>query len=151
MTLPATGPYTGAVAGKWARVLAFSFVGLVLPSGAPAEHEVYYRYVVLGYVKDASSVPLQGTRVSVIREKTGFSYMAETDARGFYVIVARLGDESVGERLQVKAKSSSATLVARFDPGNHTADRGTRLDFLGKKPVERPGTFATTLKQFLTR
>ncbi len=137
------------MAGKWARVLAFCLLGLALASGAGAEHEVFYRYVVLGYVKDVKGVPLRGVSVKLIRQKTGFSYLADTDTRGFYVIVARLGDESVGENLQVKAGSLSTTLVARFDPRNHTAGRGTRLDFLGKKAVEQPTLFASTLKRFL--
>lgn len=137
--------------GKSARALAFYVVGLTLASTATAEHEVYYRYVVLGYVKDVKGAPLRGVTVELIREKTGFSYLGETDAEGFYVIVSRLGDESVGERLRVKAGSLTTTIVARFDPDNHTADRGTRLDFLGKNAVERPTWFASTLKRFLAR
>ena len=139
------------MAGKWARVLSFSLVGLALASSAGAEHEVFYRYVVLGYVKDVKGAPLRGVSIKLIREKTGFSYLADTNTQGFYVIIARLGDESVGERLQVKAGSLVTTLVARFDPKNHAADRGTRLDFLGKKVVEQPALFAPTLKRFLTQ
>ncbi len=137
--------------GKWARALAFCIAGLALAATATAEHEVYYRYVVLGYVKDVKGVPLRGVTVEVVREKTGFSYLAETDTEGLYVIISRLADESAGERLRVKAGSLSATIIARFDPQNHTADRGTRLDFLGKKAVERPTWFASTLKRFLAR
>ena len=139
------------MAGKWARGLAFCLVGLAPVSTATAEHEVYYRYVVLGYVKDVTGVPLRGVTVELVREKTGFSYLAETDAEGFYVIVSRLGDESMGERLRVKAGSQSTTIIARFDPQNHAVNRGTRLDFLGKKAVERPTWFASTLKRFLAR
>ncbi|MEK6665180.1 MAG: carboxypeptidase-like regulatory domain-containing protein [candidate division NC10 bacterium] len=139
------------MAGKWARVLAFCAAGLTLASTATAEHEVYYRYVVLGYVKDVKGVPLRGVTVELVREKTGFSYLAETDAEGFYVIVSRLGDESMGERLRVKAGPQSTTISARFDPQNHAVERGTRLDFLGKKAVERPTWFASTLKRFLAR
>ena len=139
------------MAGKWARVLAFCLLGFALASNATAEHEVFYRYVVLGYVKDVKGVPLRGVSVKLIREKTGFSYLADTDTQGFYVIIARLGDESVGEHLQVKAGSLTATLVARFDPKNHTTDRGTRLDFLGKKAVQQPTLFASTLKRFLAQ
>lgn len=137
--------------GKWARALAFCAAGLALASTATAEHEVYYRYVVLGYVKDVKGVPLRGVTIELVREKTGFSYLAETDAEGFYVIVSRLGDESVGERLRVKAGSLSTTVIARFDPQNHAVDRGTRLDFLGKKAVERPTWFASSLKRLLAR
>lgn len=137
--------------GKWARALAFCVAGLTLASTATAEHEVYYRYVVLGYVKDVKGVPLRGVTIELVREKTGFSYLAETDAEGFYVIVSRLGDESAGERLRIKAGSPSTTIIARFDPQDHAVDRGTRLDFLGKKAVERSTWFASTLKRFLAR
>jgi hypothetical protein len=151
LDIPCPGPYTGAVTGKWARVLAFCSVGLALPFSATAEHEVFYRYVVVGYVKDVKGAPLPGISVELIREKTGFSYPAQTDAQGFFIVVARLGDESVGERLTVKAGSLATTITARFDPTNHTADRGTRLDFLGRKSVERSDWFATTLKRFLAQ
>ena len=71
------------------------------PRGPPsrdarAEHQVSYRYVVLGYVTDAAEPGPSGVRVELRREKTGFSYLGETDADGFYLIVARLGDESAG-------------------------------------------------------
>ena len=137
--------------GKWALHLAFYLFALVLAPHVSGEHEAAYRYVVLGYVKDAKGAPLSGTSVQLIREKTGFSYQAETDGQGLYVIVARLGDESVGERLTVKAGSLTATITARFDPANRTDERGTRLDFLGRKPVERQGWFAATLKRFLVQ
>jgi hypothetical protein len=63
---------------------------------ARAEHQVSYRYIVLGYVIDAENRGRPGVRVELRREKTGFSYLGETDTNGFYVIVARLGDESAG-------------------------------------------------------
>lgn len=43
------------------------------------------------------------------------------------------------------------TLVARFDPGDHARERGTRVDFTGRRPVESPTLFAGTLKRFLTQ
>ncbi len=135
--------------GRWGRALAFCVAGLALAAPATAEHEVFYRYVVLGYVKDVKGAPLRGITVELIRQKTGFSYVAETDAEGFYVIISRLGDDSVGERLRVKAGSLATIITANFDPRNHTAHRGTRLDFLGKKAVERPTWFASSLKRLM--
>jgi hypothetical protein len=120
--------------------------------GAPrarAEHELWYRYVVLGYVKDAHGRPVRGREVEVVRDKTGFSYLGDTDARGFYLVIARLGDESAGETLTVKVGSATARVVARFDPKNHTDDRGTRVDANGARLVERAAWFRPSLAQYL--
>ncbi len=138
------------MAGKCAALLAFL---LVLFTGLPlcAEHEVYYRYTVLGYVKDAAGRGRGGVDVQLVREKTGFSYLGETDRSGLYVIVARLGDESEGERLRLRAGDQTATVIARFDVSDHTRERGTRVDFVGPKSVETPTAFAATLKQFLAQ
>jgi hypothetical protein len=123
---------------------------LAITASAAAEHEVYYRFTVLGYVKDAEGRPLAGQRVELIRDKTGFSYLGETDAKGFYVIVARLGDESRGERLTLKTGRTVTAIAARFDPANHADERGTRVDLAGGKPVERAAWFPSTLRNFLT-
>lgn len=151
MTWLPAGPYTGGVLRKSVVTLGFWLVALLVLPPAAAEHEVFYRYVVLGYVKDAKGAAREGVTLELIRDKTGFSYLAETDAQGFYVIVARLGDENAGERLTVKAGSLATTITARFDPGDHKGDRGTRLDFLGTRPVERASWFAATLKRFLAQ
>jgi hypothetical protein len=124
---------------------------LVAAGKAPGEHETYYRYTVLGYVKDASGKRGAGISVELVREKTGFSYLGETDSSGLYVIVARLGDESVGERLRLRAGSQTVTVLAQFDPSDHTRERGTRVDFGGPKPEETPSAFAPTLKRFLAK
>ncbi len=116
---------------------------------AGAEHEVYYRYTVLGYVKDAKGKPRPGVPVELVRDKTGFSYLGETDRGGLYVIVARLGDESAGETLRLRTLTQTVAITARFDPRDHVRERGTRVDFVGTKPVETPTAFAATLKQFL--
>lgn len=116
---------------------------------AGAEHEVYYRYVVLGYVKDARGKPVRGRAVEVIRDKTQFSYLGETDPRGFFVVVTRLGDESNGESLTLRVANATTRVVARFDPANHTDNRGTRVDLEGAKFVERPAWFASSLAQYL--
>jgi hypothetical protein len=138
--------------------LALVAVALLTPLGpgrivgdVGAEHQVSYRYVVLGYVTDAQSRGRPGVRVELRREKTGFSYLGETDAEGFYLIVARLGDESLGETLDLRAANQGMTLTARFDPADHATERGTRVDFTARQPVESPTAFAVTLKRYLTQ
>ncbi len=116
---------------------------------AAAEHQLWYRYLVLGYVKDAHGKPVRGRQIEVVRDKTGFSYLGDTDARGFYLVITRLGDESAGETLTLKVGSTTRRIVARFDPANHTDDRGTRVDVEGAKLVERPAWFRSSLAQYL--
>ena len=146
---------TGRRAGVRALLLA-GVVALASPLPATvrpayAEHAVAYRYTVLGYVTDPDGRGRPGIRVELSREKTGFSYVGETDADGFYVIIARLGDESAGETLALRANAQAVTLVARFDPEDHATERGTRVDFAARRPVESPTLFAGTLKRFLAQ
>ena len=122
---------------------------LVLASGAGAEHEVYYRYVVLGYVKDARGKPRPAASVELVRDKTALAYAAESDADGLFLIIARLGDESASETLTLRAGAITARVIARFDPGNHTDPRGTRIDLEGKQFVERSTLFRPTLARIL--
>ena len=42
--------------------------------------------------------PLPARTVELVRDRTGLAYRNETDAQGFFLLVARLGDESAGER-----------------------------------------------------
>ena len=134
---------------RLAVALAF-IVGVLLIAGpSGAEHEVYYRYTVLGYVKDAKGRALAGREIAIVRDKTGFSYLGETDAKGLYVIVLRLGDESRGERLTVRAGSASTEVLVRFDAANRTEERGTRLDIDGARFVERAAWFPSTLALYL--
>ena len=131
--------------------LALAIVlSLVAATVADAEHEVYYRYTVLGYVKDAKGRPIRGREVMLVRDKTGFSYLGETDAAGLFVIVARLGDESAGEGLTLRLGDARTRLTARFDPANHSDERGTRVDFEGARVVERRTWFRSTLANFLS-
>ena len=116
---------------------------------AAGEHEPYYRYVVLGYAKDVTGKPIRSLPVELVREKTGFSYVTDTDEKGFYVIVARLGDESAGERLALAVGSTRTTITARFDPSNHADERGTRVDLERARLVERTAWFRPTLAKFL--
>jgi hypothetical protein len=118
---------------------------------AEAEHEPFYRYVVLGYAKDVTGKPIPSLPVELVRDKTGFSYVTDTDEKGFYVIVARLGDESAGERLTLAVGSTRTTITARFDPTNHADERGTRVDLERARLVERTAWFRPTLANFLGR
>jgi len=131
---------------------ALLLLPLLVLAAAPvaAEHEVYYRYTVIGYVKDAAGKPKASQTIELIRDKTGFSYLGETDAEGLFVIVARLGDESAGEALTLRYGATRTRVTARFDAANHTDERGTRVDLLGGKVVERPTWFRSTLANFLS-
>ena len=132
-----------------AVVLALAFGMVGVPRSAVGEHEVYYRYVVLGYVKDASGTPAAHQRVELVRDKTGFAYRDDTDPAGFFVLVARLGDESAGEPLTLRVGPATTRLTARFSPGDHETARGTRIDVVGTRFVEHPAWFASTLARFL--
>ena len=129
--------------------MAFALLGLLLApvavAPARAEHEIYYRYVVLGFVKDAQGRAVAGRELELIRDKTGFSYLGLTDDAGFFLIVARLGDESAGESLTLRADTTATRLVAVFDPANHTEHRGARVDLEGTRFVERRAGFQATL------
>ena len=129
--------------------LLLSLLLAALAAPAAAEHEVYYRFTVLGYVKDAAGKPKPSQTVELIRDKTGFSYLGETDATGLFVIVARLGDESAGEGLTLRHGALRGRLTARFDAANHTDERGTRVDLEGSRVIERPTWFRSTLADFL--
>jgi hypothetical protein len=134
-----------------ALALALGVVPLAsVATPASAEHTVYYRYVVLGFVKDAKGKPLTGKAVEVVRDKTGLAYPGRTDDEGLFVVVVRLGDESAGETLTLRVGGGSTTSVAaRFDPANHVSDRGTRVDLEGARFVERKDAFQPTLARFV--
>jgi len=129
-------------------LLAAGLLG-VLGGQARGEHEIQYRYIVLGYVADARGQAASATPVELVRNKTGFSYLAETDANGFFLIIARLGDESAGEPLTLRVGRAATTIAARFDPANHAAHRGTRVDVKGETFQERAAFFQPTLARFM--
>ena len=131
------------------RLLWLGLLVTVVAAPAVAEHEIFYRYTVLGYVKDAAGKPSPGQTVELIRDKTGFSYLGQTDESGLFVIVARLGDESAGESLTLRLGTTRQRLVARFDAANHTDERGTRVDLEGARVIERPAWFRSTLATLL--
>ena len=114
-----------------------------------AEHTVYYRYVVLGFVTDAQGKILPRQPVELVRDKTGLTYDGRADEGGLFVIIVRLGDESAGETLTLRIGYATTTVTARFDPANHTNDRGTRVDLDGTRFVERTAAFQPTLARFV--
>ena len=128
-----------------ATTLLALVVGVGLAGPAGAEHEVYYRYTVLGYVIDAKGFPIAGRSVALVREKTGLSYTAATDDAGLYVVVARLGDETLGETLHLTIGDVRMHVIVRFDTTNHTDERGTRVDLDGGRVRERASLFRSTL------
>jgi hypothetical protein len=136
----------------FARLVSATLVlaALVAPAASvQAEHEIYYRYTVIGYVRDAAGAPLRDEPLAIVRDKTDFSYLARTDDSGMFLLITRLGDESAGETLTLKYRDASVTLTARFDPANHTEERGTRVDVEAGRFIERPTWFRSTLTQFL--
>jgi hypothetical protein len=135
---------------KCAAFLTF-FALIAGPARLLAEHTVYFRYTVLGYVKERGGLVRPGVTVRVTREKTGYAYVGRTDRTGLYVIVTRLGDESLGEPLALDTPEQRVTIVARFDPSDHQRERGTRVDFVGARSVEMPALFADTLGRALAQ
>ena len=134
---------------RFTVALTFVLAAVLVAAVARGEHEIFYRYTILGYVKDARGRPLRDREVKIIRDRTGFSYLGETDATGLYVVTMRLGDESVGEYVTVQTGTLTTRVTVRFDPRNHTQERGTRLDLEGSRAVERTAWFAPTLAKFL--
>ena len=128
-----------------AAAVTIAVTMLLASSPVGAEHEVYYRYVVLGFVKDATGKPVAGRAIEVVRDKTGFSYLGATDAQGLFVVLTRLGDESVGEALTVRQGTTVRRITVAFDPANQTDERGTRVDFEGARAVEHAAWFRSTL------
>ncbi|MBI2216143.1 MAG: hypothetical protein HYU51_02500 [Candidatus Rokubacteria bacterium] len=133
-------------------VLAFATLAVLIVVAWPhaaAEHEVRYRYTVLGYVKDARGMPLEGRPVQVVRDKTGLAYHGETDEQGLYLVLTRLGDESNGETLTLTIGSTRTRITVRIDPENHSDERGTRVDLDGTRWRERASWFRSTLARIL--
>ena len=131
------------------RVLAPLVLVLLAALPAAGEHEIWYRYTVLGYVTDGRGQPRAGQRVELVRDRTRFSYVGDTDADGLYVIIARLGDESAGEALTLHLGTATTRVTATFDPTNHADERGTRVDFEGPRVIERAAAFRSTLANFI--
>ena len=118
---------------------------------ARATHAPDHRFIVLGYVTDATGRGRPRVPVVVTRLKTGLTYPTATEADGFYFVVVHLHDEDQGDPLKVSVAGASAEIRARFTVGDAKSERGTRLDFRGGKPSEAPANFAETLRAYLAR
>lgn len=142
------------MADRWTILLLLGGTLLtVQPAAQPVEgaHAADHRYVVLGYVRDGEGRPIARRPVLLVREKTGLPYHAETDARGFYLLIVHLHDEDLLDQLQVLAGGGGIRVAVWFDPLNPERPRGTRVDFAGGQARERPDLFVPTLEEFLQR
>jgi hypothetical protein len=124
---------------------------IVVPMPAGATHLPDHRFLVLGYVTDADGRPVSGTRVVVIRLKTGLEHPTTTERDGFYLVVLHLHDENLGEALGVQAKGVKGEVRARFEVSDKKVERGTRVDVRDRRIVENRPAFAETLRAYLSR
>lgn len=138
------------------RVAAAALVGPAVMLGpmsastADAIHAVDHRYVILGYIRDPAGHPVGGRAVRVVRQKTGLTLEAETDAAGFYLVIVHLHDEDLLDTLWVAVGPRAALrLKAQFNPFDSRTPRGTRVDFIDGVPRERPEEFATALARYV--
>lgn len=132
--------------------IVLRLVLMTIPLGAlsaEATHEVDHRYVVLGYVRDETGELVAGTPVSVVREKTGSAFQADTDGEGFYLVIVHLHTEDLGDILRVTVGAGTIKIQAQFDPRDTSTHRGTQIDFRGPRAVERQELFLETLRVFL--
>jgi hypothetical protein len=113
---------------------------------ALSSHDVYARYVVVGYVRDAEGKPAAGTRVHAVTEKGQLTYETETDASGLFVLVASIRKGS-GESLILSTDSLQTTLRPRLDAPAHQGPHGTRVDIDGDRFSERHALFEQTYEE----
>ena len=134
----------------FAAVITVTTLGLVLAPAVEAIHQVDHRYVILGSVRDAAGRPMTGRFVRVVRQKTGLTLQAETDADGFYLVIVHLHDEDLLDTLWVAVGPRAALrLKAHFNPFDARKPRGTRVDFIDGVPRERPEEFASALARYV--
>jgi len=120
--------------------MAFALLGLLLApvavAPARAEHEIYYRYVVLGFVKDAQGRRWRARAAADPRQDRLLVPGADRRRRLLPDRRASRRRER-GESLTLRAGTIATRLVAAFDPANHTEHRGARVDLEGTRFVEQ--------------
>ena len=126
-------------------------LALSLATAVEATHKVDHRYVVLGYVRDATGPPVARTIVRVVREKTGLAYEDRTGGDGFYLVIVHLHDEDVLEPLRITAGRATLRVEARFDPLDPRTPRGTSVDVIDGVARERPEEFAAALERYMRK
>lgn len=109
------------------------FFLLILPQVAFATHESDHRYVVSGYVRDASGTPLKGTSVE-LEHKGGEKKKIITGNGGYYEVLFHLHNENLGDEILVKVGETEKKIKVLFDPEDKAAARGDTVDF-GASPV----------------
>jgi hypothetical protein len=123
-------------------------VVLVLSASAFAlsSHDVYARYIVVGYVRDAEGKPAARTRVHAVTEKGQLTYETETDASGLFMLVASIRKDS-GESLILSTGSLQTTIKPRLDARDDQGQHGTRVDIEADRFSERPALFRQTYEE----
>lgn len=124
---------------------------LAWPATVPATHLPDHRFLLIGYVSDASGRPVAAAPVIVTRLKTGLEHRTRTEPDGLYFVVLHLHDEDEGERIGIEVSGGRGEIRARFDVRDRKVERGTRVDFRGGRLVENRAAFAETLRRYLAR
>lgn len=117
------------------RYLIIFVLGLLGPGNATAEHEVDHRYLIQGYVLDASEKAIPDLDVRVSGGGTVFA-QGKTDRSGYYSLHLHLHNEDNRRRLSLRAGPNLAEIRVSFDPGDLSTPRVHDASFVGGKLVE---------------
>ncbi len=114
--------------------LFLSLFFLILPEAAFATHESDHRYVISGYVRDASGMPLEGASVE-LEHKGGEKKKIVTGSGGYYEVLFHLHNENLGDEILVKVAETEKKIKVLFDPADKASARGDTVDF-GSPPAD---------------